>query len=124
MLPVSEGASIGQTAGLVLFKVPAQRRLVFDVSHLVLIVALLEVDFFTSLTVLVALMAPTLVLIAAILLLVACIGVALLSLLSVVSSAVVVGVLPSAQRIASGLGVAIALVVFSLSLSSAALTSE
>ena len=58
MLSMREGTSVVQTASLVLLEVPAQRRLILDVSHLVLVVSLLEVAaFFTSWLVLVLILA-------------------------------------------------------------------
>ena len=58
MLSMREGASVVQTASLVLLEVPAQRRLILDVRHLVLVVSLLEVAaFFTSWLVLVLILA-------------------------------------------------------------------
>lgn len=59
MLSVGEGARISQAASLILFKVPAQGRFILDIGHLVLIVALLEVAFFTSVAILIILLAST-----------------------------------------------------------------
>ena len=61
MLSVREGASVIQAASLVLLEVPAQRCLVLDVGHLVLVVHLL-VAFFISWLVLVLLLASLVVL--------------------------------------------------------------
>jgi len=59
LLSVGEGARICQAASLILFKVPAQARLILDIGHLVFVVALLEVAFFTSVAILVILLATT-----------------------------------------------------------------
>ena len=56
---MGEGARISQAASLILFKVPAQARLILDIGHLVFVVALLEVAFFTSVAILVILLATT-----------------------------------------------------------------
>ena len=53
---MGEGASVTQAASLVLLKVATQGCLVLDVRHLVLVVSLIEVAFFASLTVLISLL--------------------------------------------------------------------
>lgn len=56
LISMGEGASVTQAASLVLLKVATQGCLVLDVRHLVLVVSLIEVAFFASLTVLISLL--------------------------------------------------------------------